>query len=181
MTESEQTFFSDGMAIPELVRAVRDTPLLSQEEAGQAEALEKDMESRGLSRPVALEAWLLKVAMTGQYAAGVLERFGVPAAGLRQFYQMYRNDQEERFRLLFGGQAEKGKHQVALRFEAYDQALHAPPSGDPGNDVAALFCRFLGADREAGLVDFCHDLCSELNQVFSRELDRLAGEAGGDS
>ena len=181
MTQEDPKIFGDGMAIPELVKAVRDTPLLTQEEASQASALEQDLDSRGRGRPVALEAWLLKAAMTGQYAAGVLERFGVPAAGLKQFYTMYQADQEERIKALFPAAAAEGKKQLAMRMQAYDLALHQPRGGDPGREVAALFCRFLGCDDEAGLADYCHDLCSELNQIFTRELERLVGEAGGEA
>lgn len=165
--------FKDGMAVPELVNAVRDASMLSQEEASQADALEKDLKSRGMERPVILEAWMLKVSMTGQYSAGVLEKFGVPPDGIKQFYTMYQQDQEERIAGLFPKAGEEGKKQLLLRLQAYDQALHAPRGGDPGREVAALFCRFLGADKENALADFSHDICSELNNTFVRELERL--------
>lgn len=164
----QNTMFADGMATPQLVRTVSSLALLSVEEASQAEALEKDMAQRGLERPVGLEAWLLKVCMTGQYAAGVLERLGLESKALAQFYQLYTAEQLEQFESLF--KKKSTEKQMKLRLEAYDQALHNPSSSDPGREVAALFCRFLGADNETGLADYCHDLCSELSRVFAQEL-----------
>lgn len=175
---TEEVLFGDGMAMPQLVRAVRETPMLSAEEGGQAEALEQSFRSRGLEKPVALEAWLLKVAMTAQYAAGLLERFGLPKKALDQFYVMYTSDQEAILNGMFPSSPEEAKKQLLIRMQAYDQVLHVPRSGDAGRDVAALFCRFLDADKETALADFAHDLCSQLNIVFTQELERLKGQAG---
>ena len=167
--------FADGMATPQLVKAVVDLSRLTEEEASHASAIEADLAEHLSPKPVALEAYLLKVAITVQYAAGVLERLGLEPPAIKQFYDLYSAEHQGRFEEIF--KKENSSKLLVVRMEAYDQALHAPRVGDPGREVSALFCRFLNLENEPSVVEFSHDICSDLSQVFVEEL--AAHSSGG--
>lgn len=116
------------------------------------------------------EFFLLKAAVTGQYAMGLLESLGMKREGVEQFHQLYTAKLAEGLALTFKSGAQEAVTQMASRLLAYDKALHGDHPEDAHLAVADAFTRFCKAADQPELVALCLDTCKKLNKRFIDEV-----------
>jgi hypothetical protein len=119
------------------------------------------------------EFFLLKAAMAGQYAMGLLESLGMKREGVEQFHQLYTAKLAEGLAATFKSGAQEAVTQMASRLMAYDKALHGGHPEDAHLAVADAFTRFCRAADQPELVSLCLDTCKALNKRFMDEVASL--------
>lgn len=116
------------------------------------------------------EFFLLKAAVTGQYAMGLLETLGMKREGIEQFHHLYASRLAEGLQTAFKGSGKEAVVHLASRLKGYDEALHRGHPEDPHLGLADAFTRACGRADDPALVSLCLDACRALNQKFMAEI-----------
>ncbi len=119
------------------------------------------------------EFFLLKAAVAGEYAQGLLETLGMRPEGVEQFVEIYVRRLGEGLAATFPSEPQKAVGLLANRLKTYGTALHGKHPEDPHLALADAFTRFCGAPDQADLVSLCLDACKGLNRTFLKELSEL--------
>ncbi len=156
------SFLRNNMSTLELAESVSQLLPPSEAEVLRCDAINPE---------VLHELFMLKAAIACEYGMGALEHLGMPAEGIRQFYEIYTGRLAKGFAAVFTSMPGHAVATLRARMQAYDEALHQPHPEDAHLNVADRFTRFAGHPDDPRLVALCLDTCKALNQAF---LDAIA-------